>query len=156
MKAAEKELAKTCAKLMKWCPGKVMFQKIPEKGFILKMAGDSEMVPTIGVIGDQLIGSQDDFDMFLELVGYEAQTERVLFDPERRRFIMDAGWTAKFWKLDQERENFVIDTIGNRVPSKVAAIALALIAAVSREGGWGHRATKFFGRLKPQVVQKPS
>lgn len=137
MHIAEKELAKACRKIAKWKRGNCLFQVLPT-GFILKMAGDSEMVPTIGVVNEQLVGAQDDFDMFLDLIGYEGQVERVLFDPSRVKFILDAGWSGKYWMKPTPAQikgaDFVVDTIGTRFPQKVSALAIILIAAVHREG----------------------
>jgi hypothetical protein len=138
MEKAERELGKACNKLAKWFRQECQYQKLPT-GFIVRMAGDSVNVPTIGIVDEQLIGAQDDFDMFLDLLGYEAQVERVLFDPTKVKFILDAGWSGKFWRKPTpgqvaERDDFVVDTIPIRMPSKVSAIAVALIAATEREG----------------------
>lgn len=137
MHSVEKKFRKTCEKIAKKHVGSCSFRVLPI-GFTLSMAGDSEMVPTIGLVNDDLVGSLDDFDAFLDLVGYESQIERVLFDPERARFILDAGWSGKYWRKPTEanverREDFVVDTIGTRLPSKISVAVVMLIAAVERD-----------------------
>ena len=138
MHEIEKALSKATRKIAKWNKDKCSYQVLPN-GFILKMHGDATMLPTIGVVDDQLIGAQDDFDMFLDMLGYEGQVERVLFDPSKVKFILDAGWSGKYWRkptpkqtltdTQGERADFVVDTIPVRLPSKISAIALILIAA---------------------------
>lgn len=160
MHKAEVELAKACRKMMVWFPGQVRFEK-HEKGFILKLHGDSEVVPTIGVIDGQIIGAQDDFDIMLDIIGYEAQVERVLFDAERKTFILDAGWSGKYWKkpetetqktltaTEEGKRDFMVDTIGVRLPHKITALAVCFIAAVSR-----YKRQHFYARLKRVVIGK--
>jgi len=145
MHKAELELGKACRKIAKWYPDKVAFQK-HDQGFILKLHGDQQMVPTIGVMNGQLIGAQDDYDIMLDVIGYEAQIERVLFDAERKTFILDAGWSGKYWpKPEQQtqvsltateegKRDFMVDTIGVRLPHKITALAVCLIAATVRHG----------------------
>lgn len=132
MHAAEKALRKACHKLATWHPESCRLQ-IAEDGFILQLHGDSEFVPAIGVMGDQIVGALDSFDAFLDVAGYECQIEKVLFDVTRSQFVVDAGWSGKYWLKDQGKENFTVDTIGNRMPAKITAMCLVFIAAIERE-----------------------
>lgn len=144
MHAVEKALRKSCSKIAKWYPDKCALTLMPD-GFLLKMHGDSQFTPTIGVIKDDVIGAMDDYDMFLDMIGWECQAERVLFHPERKRFVLDAGWGAKLWrKPEQETQktltateegehDFMVDAIASRMPTKLAATVLALIVAQQRE-----------------------
>ena len=117
----------------------MQLHRLPYSGFLLAMHGTTQTVPTIGILDDQLIGAQDDIDIFLDLMGYEGQVERVLFDPTRAKFILDAGWSGKFWQKPSKIQvsgdkEFVVDTLGSRLPTKVSALAVLFIAAVEREG----------------------
>ena len=71
MQTPEKILASAARKIAKWYRAECSYQLLPN-GFILKMNGDSQPLPTIGVVGEQLIGSQDDFDAFLDLLDVAA------------------------------------------------------------------------------------
>jgi hypothetical protein len=138
MQTPEKILASAARKIAKWYRAECSYQLL-HNGFILKMNGDSRLLPTIGVVGDQLIGSQDDFDAFLDLLGYEAQVERVLFDPSKVKYVLDAGWCFKVWTKPTERqvlgqEELEILANTNRCRGKVGAISLALMLAVRHEG----------------------
>jgi hypothetical protein len=134
--AVEKKFGQACEKLAKGFPDKVRLQRLQD-GFILKTIGDAEMLPTIGVVGQDLIGSLDDFDIFLDILGYECQIERVNFDPEKARYILDAGWTGKYWKKPTEAQvkgaDFVVDAIENRLPTKISVAAIIFIAAIARD-----------------------
>lgn len=137
MHAAEKALAKACQKVAKWYPDKVRFQKLPS-GFLLTVHGDSEFAPTIGVVEQQLVGALDSYDVILDILGYECQIERVLFDPDRVRFVLDAGWSGKYWlkptpKQIAAQADFSVDTIGSRMPAKISAEAVILMAVVQKE-----------------------
>lgn len=137
MHAAEKSLAKTCHKLAKWFPEQCKFQVLPN-GFLLTLHGDSEFTPAIGVVDGSLVGALDAYDAFLDMLGYECQIERVLFDAERMRFILDAGWSAKYWRKPTPKQlvdqsDFTVDAVAIRMPVKITAMALVLISAVSQE-----------------------
>jgi len=137
MQTPEKILASAARKIAKWFRAQCSYQLLPN-GFILKMNGDSQLLPTIGVVGEQLIGSQDDFDAFLDLLGYEAQVERVLFDPSKVKFILDSGWSSKFWRKPSAadvsgKNDLAVNTVPYRTAGKIGAIALVLVAAVSQE-----------------------
>ena len=137
MHQAEKELVKAMRKIAKWYRIETMYQVLPT-GSILKLNSDSQMTPTIGIVGDQIVGAQDDYDIFIDLLGYEGQVERVLFDPTKAKFILDAGWSGKFWRKPtkgqiENEEDFVVDAIAVRLPVKIAALAVVLIAIVERE-----------------------
>jgi hypothetical protein len=129
----EKELRKACGKIAKWHEGVVSIVLLPTGGFILKAHGDAEILPAIGIEGENLIGSQDDFDFFFDVIGYEAQVEKVNFNPTKMKFVKEVGWTSKYWKKSQPSDDFVVDTVGELFPHKISAIAIALIAAVTRE-----------------------
>ena len=137
MQTPEKLLSKAAQKIAKWYRAECSYQLLPN-GFILKMNGDSQLLPTIGVVGEQLIGSQDDFDAFLNLLGYEAQVERVLFDASKVKHILDAGWSGKFWQKPSAADvagktDLAVNTVPYRTAGKIGAIALVLVAAVSQE-----------------------
>ncbi len=147
MHVAERELGKACERMAKWYRDRVRFRKIAD-GFLLSLNMEGEMIPTIGVSGQNLVGAQDDFDIFLDLLGYEAQVERVLFDPSKVKFILDAGWSGKYWrkpaKDNIDKSDLVVDAIGARLPSKISALAICFIAAVGRERR--HRFTHPFSK----------
>lgn len=146
--APEKELRKAAIKLAKKFPADCRIQLLPSKGgFLLIASGEGQFVPTIGVQEDQLIGAQDDFDHFLDLLGYEAQVERVLFDPMLQRYALQRGWAGKFWKTEQKAENFTVDAIASPVNSKVGAMAVCLISAVMRETSLLSRGKRALHRL---------
>lgn len=138
MHAAEKKLSKTCHKLAKWFPEQCRYQVLPN-GFLLTLNGDSEFTPAIGVVDGGLVGALDAYDAFLDMLGYECQIERVLFDPERAKFILDAGWSAKYWRKPTPKQlvdqsDFMVDAVAIRMPVKITAMALVLIAATDAEG----------------------
>lgn len=137
MHATEKLLEKSCRKIARWFRDKVVIEMLPT-GFILKLVSESQMTPTIGIVNEQLIGAQDDFDFFIDLMGYEVQTERVLFDPTKARFILDAGWSGKYWRKPSPEDvagktDLLVDTLGSRLPTKTSAIAVLLMSVVERE-----------------------
>jgi hypothetical protein len=137
MQTPEKILASATRKIAKWYRAECSYQLLPN-GFILKMNGDSQLLPTIGVVGEQLIGSQDDFDAFLDLLGYEGQVERVMFDPSKVKFILDAGWSGKLWRKPTAdnvagKTDLAVSTVPYRTAGKIGAIALVLVAAVAQE-----------------------
>jgi len=129
MHAMIKKFRQACEKMAKHYPDQFQLE-LQEGGFALSVRGANH----IGAVGPDLFGGLDDFDVALDLMGYECQIERVHFDAERQRFILDAGWTGKFWKLvDDGKSDQVVDTIPNRYPYKISVAVVILISAVDRE-----------------------
>jgi hypothetical protein len=123
-----RSLQKASRKIAKWYPGQVTYRARID-GFTCVIGAG----PTIGFVDNDLWGAQDDFDEFLDLLGFEGQAERVLFDPTRAKFVLDAGWSGKFWRKPTDTEEVCVTTIADRFPYKISVSVVMLILATQSE-----------------------
>jgi hypothetical protein len=147
MHEMSRKFQKAARKIAEYKRNDVRFEILPNRGWLLKMMGDSEFVPAIGMVDDNLIGSQDDVDTFAALLGFEFQVERVLFDAEKAGFRLNAGWAAKYWEMPgempNEHQSFPVDAIVDAAQTKMAASLMALMGIVDR-----YRMKRFKDRVK--------
>lgn len=87
---------------------------------------------TIGMeYGKSVLGGQDGVDYFMGLLGYQGQVERVLFDPEKMRFVIARGWVSKVWPIDAE-EDAEVAALAEATASKATA-AMLMLASAAKE-----------------------
>lgn len=132
-------LRNACQKVAKMHRDAVRFQVMDGGEFLLSMLGDSEIVPRIGWVDGDLIGSLDDINEFAALIGYEMQIEKVLFDPEKMKYVCGAGWSGKIWRKDSMvvGGDPVVESLEAMFPSQIAAATLLFIACV-KGASWQH------------------
>jgi hypothetical protein len=85
---------------------------------------------TIGIeYGKSVLGGQDGVDHFMGLLGYQGQVERVLFDPEKMRYVITRGWTCKVWPVENEEDTEVTALAEATATKGTAAMMMLAVAA---------------------------
>lgn len=83
---------------------------------------------------NQVEAGLGDVDCFAEVLGYEMQIQKIVFNPEKRRFVRQQGWSSSIWDTRQpSNENFVATVVEQAFHSKEEAAISGLIAIAERD-----------------------
>ena len=96
----------------------------------------------IGIQDDYPTGAMDWWLHAINMMGYEAQVNRLTFNPEKQRMVLDPYWSGAFWRKDVKEEHEV-DVASGMYETPYAALTALFVMIVQRE-----RRRRFGRKLK--------